>query len=317
MRRREFVTLVGSAAATWPLAARSQQPSIPLIGYLEGASQAQFSHLVPAFLKGLREIGYSEGRNVRIEYRWADGQYDRLPTLAAELVVGKVTLIFTTALISALAAKAATETIPIVFVSGPDPVQLGLVARLNRPGGNLTGVTLFTSAVAAKRLELLHELFPSNASCAFLLNPANTRAETDIRQMEIAANALSQKIVVMKAATDSFGSIFDARPDSEPSADRGRSIHSSTIGHDNLLHWLRTTESLRFTHYVVVGGLMSYGSSISDAYRQAGAYAGRILNGEKPGDLPIMQPTKFELIVNATVAQVTRRHHPIAAARHS
>jgi len=174
MRRREFVTRVGSAAATWPLAARSQQPSIPLIGYLEGASQAQFSHLVPAFLKGLSEIGYSEGRNVRIEYRWADGQYDRLPTLAADLVVGKVTLIFTTALISALAAKAATETIPIVFVSGPDPVQLGLVARLNQPGGNLTGVTLFTSAVAAKRLELLHELFPSNASFAFLINPANT-----------------------------------------------------------------------------------------------------------------------------------------------
>jgi putative ABC transport system substrate-binding protein len=306
LKRREFITLLGGATA-WPLAARAQQLSTPLIGYLEGASQAQFSHLVPAFLKGLSETGYSEGQNVRIEYRWADGQYDRLPALAADLVADKVNLIFTTALISALAAKAGTEIIPIVFVSGPDPVELGLVTSLNRPGGNLTGVTLFSSTVAAKRLDLLHELLPSNAAFAFLVNPTNTRAKSDIQQMETAANALGQEIVVVKAASDSellatFATLVQ------------RQIRAVIVGGDPFFNSRAQQLVALAAHYKIptiyplrefasVGGLISYGSSISDAYRQAGTYAGRILKGAKPAELPILQPTKFELILNLSTAK--------------
>jgi hypothetical protein len=185
MQRREFITLIGGSAAAWPLSARAQQPSIPVIGYLESASQGQFSDLIPAFRKGLSETGYIEGQNVRIEYRWAEGQYDRLPTLTAELVRGYATLIFTTAFNSAQAAKAVTTTVPIVFVSGPDPVQLGLVASLNRPGGNLSGVTLFTSTVVAKRLQLLRELLPEVTTFGFIVNPGNTRADSDIQSMPV------------------------------------------------------------------------------------------------------------------------------------
>jgi putative ABC transport system substrate-binding protein len=307
MRRREFISLLGGAATTWPLAARAQQSATRVIGYLEGASQAQFSHLIPAFRNGLSETGYSEGRNVTIEYRWAEGQYDRLPTLAAELVHDNATLIFTTALISALAAKAATATIPVVFISGPDPVQLGLVASLNRPGGNLTGVTLFTSTVAAKRLELLHDLLPSNATFAFLVNPANTRAETDIQEMETAANALRKQIVVLKAGTDgellaTFATLAQ------------REVRAVIVGGDPFFnsraqqlvalaahHRIPAIYPLR--EFATVGGLISYGSSISDAYRQAGTYAGRLLKGAKPAELPILQPTKFELIVNLATAK--------------
>ena len=202
MRWREFITLLGGVAAARPLTARAQQSSLPVIGYLESASQGQFADLIPAFRKGLSETGYIDGQNVRIEYRWAEGQYDRLPTLTAELVRGHAILIFTTALISAQAAKAVTTTVPIVFVSGPDPVQLGLVASLNRPGGNLTGVTLFTSTVGAKRLQLLRELLPAATTFAFIVNPSNTRADSDIQEMETAARALGQQIIVAKASTD-------------------------------------------------------------------------------------------------------------------
>jgi putative ABC transport system substrate-binding protein len=307
MKRRTFITLLGGAAAAWPLAARAQQSAMPVIGYLEGASQAQFSHLIPAFRKGLSEIGYSEGENVRIEYYWADGQYDRLPTLAADLVRGNVTLIFTTALISALAAKSATATIPVVFISGPDPVQLGLVPNLNRPGGNLTGVTLFTSTVAAKRLELLQELLPSNVAFAFLVNPANTRAESDIRQMETAANALRQQIIVSKAGSDGdLLAVFATL--------NRRQVRAVIVGGDPFFnsraqqlvalaahHKIVAIYPLR--EFAAVGGLISYGSSISDAYRQAGTYTGRILKGAKPAELPILQPTKFELILNLKTAK--------------
>jgi putative ABC transport system substrate-binding protein len=198
VQRREFITLISGATA-WPLAVRAQQPSLPVIGYLESASQGQFADLIPAFRKGLSETDYIEGRNVRIEYRWAEGQYDRLPTLTAELIRGHASLIFTTAFVSAQAAKAVTTTVPIVFVSGPDPVQLGLVASLNHPDGNLAGVTLFTSTVGAKRLQLLRELLPEATTVAIIVNPSNTRTDSDIQEMETAARALGQQIIVAKA----------------------------------------------------------------------------------------------------------------------
>jgi putative ABC transport system substrate-binding protein len=307
MQRREFITLLGGAAAGWPLAARAQQPSLPVIGYLESASQGQFADLIPAFRKGLSETGYIDGQNVRIEYRWADGQYDRLPTLAAELVRGHATLIFTTALISAQAAKAVTTTIPIVFVSGPDPVQLGLVASLNRPGGNLTGVTLFTSTVAAKRLQLLRELLPAITTFAFIVNPSNTRADSDIQEIETAAVALGQQIIVAKAGTDrDFETAFATLAQ--------RQIQALVIGGDPFFNSQAQQLVALATHYAIatiyplrefaaVGGLMSYGSSVSDAYRQAGIYAGRILKGAKPAELPVMQPTKFELVINLKTAK--------------
>jgi len=264
----------------------AQQPAMPVIGYLEGASQAQFSHLIPAFRKGLAETGFSEGQNVRFDYRWAEGQYDRLPELAADLVHGNVTLIFTTALISALAAKAVTATTPVVFISGPDPVRLGLVTNLNRPGGNLTGVTLFTSTVAAKRLELLHELLPSSAAFAFLVNPANTRATSDIEEMEAAANTLGQQIVVVRADSDTaLLATFTALAQ--------RQIRAVIVGGDPFFNSRAQQIVALAAHHKIVaiyalrefagaGGLISYGSSISDAYHQAGTYAGRISKEPSP-----------------------------------
>jgi putative tryptophan/tyrosine transport system substrate-binding protein len=307
MRRREFITLLGGAAGAWPLVARAQQPSLPVIGYLESASQGQFADLIPAFRKGLTEAGYIDGQNVRIEYRWAGGQYDRLPALTADLVRNDAALIFTTAFISAQAAKAVTTTVPIVFVSGPDPVQLGLVESLNRPGSNLTGVTLFTSTVGAKRLQLLRELLPAATTFAFIVNPSNTRAATDTQEMETAARALGQQIVVAKAITDrDFEAAFATLAQG--------SIQALVIGGDPFFNSQAQQLVALASHYAIptiyplnefaaVGGLMSYGSSISDAYRQAGIYAGRILKGAKPGDLPVMQPTKFELVINLKTAK--------------
>lgn len=228
LKRRDFISLFGVAAVAWPIVARAQKSSLPVIGYLESASQGQFADLIPAFRAGLSEAGYIDGQNVRIEYRWAEGQYDRLPALAAELIRDHATLIFTTALISAQAAKAVTTTIPIVFVSGPDPVQFGLVASLNRPGGNLTGVTLFTSTVEAKRLQLLRELLPAATTFAFAVNPSNTRADSDVEEIETAARALGQQIIVAKASTDrDFETAFAALAQ--------RSIQALVIGGDPFL----------------------------------------------------------------------------------
>jgi putative tryptophan/tyrosine transport system substrate-binding protein len=307
MRRRDFVKGIAGSAVVWPLAARAQQPSLPIIGYLEGASRGQFSDLIPAFRKGLSETGYIDGQNVSIEYRWADGHYDRLPTLTTELVRDHATLIFATALISAQAAKTVTSTVPIVFVSGPDPVQLGLVASLSRPGGNLTGVTLFTSTVEAKRLQLLRELLPAATTFAFIVNPSNTRADTDIEEMEMAARAFGQRIIVAKAGTEldletAFASLSQ------------RSVQALVIGGDPFLNSQAQQLVALAGHYAIptvyplhefaaVGGLMSYGSSISDAYRQAGIYSGHILKGAKPANLPVMQPTKFELVINLKTAK--------------
>jgi putative ABC transport system substrate-binding protein len=306
MRRREFIGLIGSSAV-WPIAIRAQQPSLPVIGCLESASQGQFADLFPAFRKGLSETGYIDGQNVRIEYRWAEGQYDRLPALTDELLRGHATLIFTTAFVSAQAAKAITTTVPIVFVSGPDPVQLGLVASLNRPGSNLTGVTLFTSTVVAKRLQLLLELRPEATKFAFVVNPRNTRAASDIQEIETAARALGRQIVVAKASTER-----DLEAAFETFAQR--SIQALVIGGDPYFNSHAQQLVVLASRYAIptiyplnefatVGGLMSYGSSISDAYRQAGIYAGRILKGAKPADLPVIQPTKFELAINLKTAK--------------
>jgi putative ABC transport system substrate-binding protein len=306
MKRREFIVLI-SGTAVLAVSARAQQPSLPVIGYLESTSQGQFADLIPAFRKGLSETGYIDGPNIRIEYRWAEGQYDRLPVLTAELVRDGATLIFTTAFISAQAAKAVTTTVPIVFVSGPDPVQLGLVASLNRPGSNLTGVTLFTSTVGAKRLQLLRELLPSATTFAFIVNPSNTRADSDIQEMETAARALGQQIVVAKASTDrDFETAFETLAQ--------HSIQALVVGGDPFFNSQAQQLVALASHYEIptiyplnefatVGGLMSYGSSIFDAYRQAGIYAGRILKGAKPADLPVMQPTKFELVIDLKTAK--------------
>jgi len=307
MRRRQFFAFIGGAAAMSPFAARAQQPKLPVIGYLESASQGQFADLIPAFRNGLSETGYIDGQNVRIEYRWAEGQYDRLPNLTAELVHDHAALIFTTALISAQAAKAVTAIVPIVFVSGPDPVQLGLVASLSRPGGNLTGVTLSTSTVQAKRLQLLRELLPAATTFAFIVNPSNTRADTDVQEMETAARALGQQIIVAKAGTDrdletAFATLTQ------------RSVQALVIGGDPFFNGQAQQLVALANRYAIptvyplhefatAGGLMSYGSSISNAYRQAGIYAGRILKGAKPADLPVMQPTKFELVINLGTAK--------------
>jgi len=306
MKRRDFIALLGGAVA-WPFAARSQDSSVPMIGYLESASQGQFAHLVPAFRQGLNETGYIDGQNLTIEYRWANGQYERLPTLAAELVRDRARLIFTTALVSAQAAKAATAAIPIIFVSGPDPVQLGLVASLSQPGGKVTGVTLFTSTVAAKRLELLRELVPPTATFGFLVNPSNTRAESDIGDIEAAARELGQQFIVVKAITDrdleaAFATLAQHQ------------IRALVVGGDPFFnsqapqlvalaarYAIPTVYPLR--EFAAAGGLISYGSSISDAYRQAGIYAGRVLKGAKPADLPIIQPTKFEMAINLKAAK--------------
>ena len=306
MKRREFIVLISGTAAL-AVSARAQQPSLPVIGYLESASQGQFADLIPAFRKGLSETGYIDGQNVKIEYRWAEGQYDRLPTLTAELVRDHATIIFTTALISAQAAKGVTTTVPIVFVSGPDPVQFGLVASLNRPGGNLTGITLFTSTVGAKRLQLLRELLPAATTFAFIVNPSNTRADSDVEEMETAARALGQQIIVAKAGTDrdletAFATLAQ------------RSIQALVIGGDPFFNGQAQQLVALASHYAIptvyplhefatAGGLMSYGSSISDAYRQAGIYAGHILKGANPADLPVMQPTKFELVINLKTAR--------------
>ena len=307
MKRREFVTLLGGIGATWPLAVRGQQASLPVIGFLESASQGQFSDLIPAFREGLSETGYEDGRNVRIEYRWAESQYDRLPALAADLVRGNATVIFTTALISAQAAKAVTTTVPIIFVCGPDPVKFGLVASLNRPGGNLTGVTLFTSTVVSKRLQLLRELLPTASAFAIFVNPNNARADSDIQEMEAAARSLGQQVIVAKAGTDrDFETAFATLAQ--------RQIQALVIGGDPFFNSKAQQLVGLANHYAIptiyplhefaaVGGLMSYGSIISDAYRQAGIYAGRVLKGAKPADLPVIQPTKFELVINLRTAK--------------
>jgi putative ABC transport system substrate-binding protein len=310
MRRRQFITLLGGAAAAplgWPRAARAQQPAMPVIGFLHITSPEAVADRVRGFHRGLKETGYVEGENVAIVYRWAEGQNDRLPALAAELVRRPVAVIAATGgNASALAAKAATMTIPIVFAVNDDPVKLGLVASLARPDGNLTGINFFNAELTAKRLGLLRELVPGAARVAVLVNPVATNAKSIVKDVEAAARAMGLQIQVHNASTSreinaAFATFVRERPDALFVGGDGffnsRRVQIVTLA---VRHAVPATFSAR--EYAVAGGLMSYGSNLADAFRQAGVYTGRILKGGKPADLPVVQASKFELVINAQTA---------------
>ena len=308
MRRREFITLVGGAAAAWPLAARAQQAAMPVIGFLHGASPVAWTDQLRGFHRGLKDAGFVESENVAIVYRWAEGQYDRLPALVADLTRRQVTVLVAITTLGALAAKAATTTIPIVFLSAEDPVTLGLVASLARPGGNLTGINIFTTELVAKRLELLRELVPGAVRVAVLVNPAYPDSELMVRDVAAAARAMGLQIQVLNASTSreinaAFANLVHERPDAlfvggEPflNSRRVQLVHLASR------HAVPATYPLR--DYAEVGGLMSYGPNIADAFRQVGVYTGRILKGTKPADLPVVQASKFELVINAETARM-------------
>jgi len=308
MRRREFITLLGSAAA-WPIAAGAQQPSMPVIGFLHPSSADAYRPR--AFRQGLKDVGFIEGENVAIEYRWADNQIDRLPALATELIKRRVAVIATGGPSATFAAKAETTTIPIVFLVGEDPVRLGLVASLARPGGSLTGINFFAVELAAKRLELLRELVPRATRIAVLVNPANTTTtEATLRDVEAAARAKGLQIRVLNASTiremdDAFARPTSERPDALFVAN-----DPFLIDRRVQLAQLAAHHSIPAAHqdrlYAEVGGLMSYGPSLGDAYRQVGMYTGRILKGARPADLPVVQSSKFELVINGSTARMLR-----------
>jgi putative tryptophan/tyrosine transport system substrate-binding protein len=307
MRRRDFISLLGSAAVAWPVAARAQQPAMPVIGFLDGTSFAERADLMTAFRQGVHETGYVEGQNVAIEYRWAQGQYDRLPDLAADLVRRQVAVIATTDTTSAIAAKAATTTIPIVFTTGGDPVRDGLVASLNRPGGNVTGVSFLSATLAAKLLGLLHELLPGAERIAVLVDPNFPITEPFVSDVRAAASATRKQIEVLYAHTGRDIDTVFAGLAQKP-------IDALLVGPGPLFNNRRVQLVTLAAHHRVpaiylqreaaeAGGLMSYGTSLTDAFRQAGLYTGRILKGEKPADLPVMQSTKFEFVINLKTAK--------------
>jgi putative tryptophan/tyrosine transport system substrate-binding protein len=307
MKRRDFITLLGGAAAAWPLAARGQHAAIPIVGYLSAGSSDSLTAYPAVFRRSLAEAGYVEGQNVQIEYRWAGDQPDRLLALATELVSRKVTVLYAVSNAAAYAAKAATLTIPIVFLSGGDPVEIGLVASLNRPEGNATGVTLFLNELAAKRLELLREALPSVAVIAFMVHPTNPRAKVNTSELQAAAQAARQNILIVNVSHESE---FDAAFATLTQRGAGAILVDGDIlfssQRDRLVqlaerHHLPASYQVRES--AVAGGLMSYGPSLPDAHRQAGVYVGRILKGEKPSDLPVLRPTKFELVINLKTAK--------------
>jgi putative ABC transport system substrate-binding protein len=309
MKRRAFITLVGgAAAAAWPLAARAQQQTMPVVGFLGAPSAAPYARYIAAVHQGLKEVGYIEHQNVAMEYRWADGQYDRLPAMAAELISRRVAVIVPIGGAPAtVAAKAATSTIPIVFNLGADPIQLGLVTNLNRPGGNVTGVAMMTVEIETKRLELLHELAPTSTSIAVLLNPSNAQAQSQEREIQRAARVIGRQVLVLNASTEheierAFAALVRERAGALLVG--GDTFFTSQA---TLFVVLTAHHSIPtiypFRSHVDAGGLMSYGTGLLDAYRQTGVYAGRVLKGEKPADLPIVQPTKFELVINLKTAR--------------
>ena len=306
MQRRKFITLIGGAAAAWPLAARAQQPALPGVGFINPASAKDYEPQLSAFLKGLSEAGYVDGRNVAIEYRWAEGQHDRLPAMAADLVRRQVTVIAATTTPAALAAKAATATIPIVFEIGGDPIQLGLVAKLSRPGGNVTGVSQLSVEVAPKRLELLHELVPAASIMALLVNPAD-RPGVSIEEAQSAARTLGLELHILNASTDrDFDGVFAKLIQLQAGGlvvGGGAFLNSRSeqLGALALHHGVPAIS--RGREFVVAGGLLSYGASITVAYRLAGNYTGRILKGEKPADLPVQQATKVDFYINLKTAK--------------
>ncbi len=309
MKRREFITLLGGAVIAWPAAARAQQAQMPVIGFLHPTSPEQSADRLRGFRQGLKDTGYVEGENVTVEYRWAEGQYDRLSALVADLARRKVAVIATGGLSSALAAKAATTTIPIVFNVGEDPVRTGLVASLARPGGNLTGINILINELAAKRLELLHELVPAAIRVAVLVNPTQAAiTEATLRDVAAAARDMGLQIHVLNASTGReintvFASFVRERPDALfVGGDSFLFSRRVQLTHLASRHAVPASYALR--DYAEVGGLMSYGANIADGFRQAGAYTGRILKGAKPADLPVVQTSKFELVINAETARM-------------
>jgi putative ABC transport system substrate-binding protein len=307
MRRREFITLIGGAAVAWPLAVRAQQPAMPVIGFLGAGSRESDAYRAAAVRKGLMEAGFVEGKNVAFEYRWAEDRYERLPALAAELVRLEIAVIVAIGgITSAVAAKSATATIPIVFEIGGDPIGMGLVASLNRPGSNITGVSFLTGTLVAKQFEVLHETVPKTALIGFLVNPTNPDADNETKSARAAAGSVGQNIVIVQARKDSeletaFATLVQQRAGAlvicaDPFFNNQRDKLVELAARQKLpaIHSLR--------EYAAAGGLMSYGTSITEAHRLVGLYAGRILKGEKPADLPVQQSTKVELVINLKTA---------------
>ena len=306
MRRREFITLLGGAAATWPLGARAQQPKMPVVGFLNGGSPDGYAPYVTGFLHGLNETGYVEGKNVTMDYRWAKGQYERVQVMAADLVRRRVAVIATNTP-TAPVAKAATAEIPIVFVSTGDPVAAGLVTSLNRPGGNLTGVGLLGPELETKRLEVLHELVPGTRPIGVMVNPTNPAADLQLRKLQEAAGVIKRQIDIVRAST-----AFDIETAFEIAVQKG--VDGLLVVQDPFYNSRRDQiVALAAGHkrpvvyplreFAEIGGLVSYGHDLVDGYRQMGVYAGRILKGEKPADLPVVQPTKFEFVINLKTAK--------------
>jgi putative ABC transport system substrate-binding protein len=310
IRRRELITLLGGAASAWPLGAGAQQPGMPVIGFLNSGTREGFAHLLAAFHQSLNQVGFVEGHNIAIEYRWGEGRYDRLPALADDLVRRRVTLIAATTSPAALAAKAATSAIPIIFTTAADPVATGLVASLNRPGGNATGITNYLTDLGAKRLELLHQLLPQATTIGMLVNPNYPDVASQQKDMERAAREFGKQVHVVSAASvDDFDTAL---------ADLVQlNAGALVVGTDSLFLSRRDRLVGLVTHYrlpsiyvqrefVMVGGLMSYAANVADGYRQAGIYVGRVLKGAVPADLPVVQPSKFDLFINLKTAKALR-----------